>query len=113
MITEQDLREAIAECEGSPKPTANTCIKLAAFYTIFNQLYGKEEIVQPLREVSSISREISPISHDVTISYKSDTEFSSKIDGKNLEDVLPVIDELMETLMLINPKLYDSVMQRL
>lgn len=106
MITEQDLKEAIAECEGSPKPNANTCIKLAAFYTILNQLYGKEEVEQPLREIS-------PISRDVTISYKSDTEFSSKIDGKNLEDVLPVIDELMETLMLINPRLYDSVMQRL
>lgn len=106
MITEQDLKEAIAECEGSPKPNANTCIKLAAFYTILNQLYGKEEAIQPLREIS-------PISRDVTISYKSDTEFSSKIDGKNLEDVLPVIDELMETLMLINPRLYDSVMRRL
>lgn len=106
MITEQDLKEAIAECEGTPKPNANTCIKLAAFYTILNQLYGKEEIVEPLKAIS-------PISRNTTISYQSDTEFSSKIDGKNLEDVLPVIDELMETLMLINPRLYDSVMQRL
>ena len=32
MITERDLIEAIAECEGERDPTAYTCLKLAAFY---------------------------------------------------------------------------------
>ena len=39
MITEQDLQEAIAECQGERHPNANTCMKLAAFYTIKNELY--------------------------------------------------------------------------
>ena len=42
MITERDLLEAIAECEGTPKPNANTCVKLAAYYTILNNMRGEE-----------------------------------------------------------------------
>ena len=43
MITKHDLQEAIAECEGQRNPTANTCIKLAAFYTIKQHLFPDEE----------------------------------------------------------------------
>jgi hypothetical protein len=42
MITEKDLKEAIAECEGERNPNANTCIKLAAFYTILDNMYGEK-----------------------------------------------------------------------
>ncbi len=41
MITEHDLQEAIAECQGKRNPDANTCIKLAAFYTIKEHLFPK------------------------------------------------------------------------
>ena len=43
MITEKDLQEAIAECQGQRNPNANTCIKLAAFYTIRRELFGEEK----------------------------------------------------------------------
>ena len=39
MITEHDLKEAIAECEGQRSPTANTCLKLAAYYTIKDKMF--------------------------------------------------------------------------
>ena len=48
MITENDLQEAIAECEGVRNPTANTCLKLAAFYTIKDKLYPEPQI-EPVR----------------------------------------------------------------
>ena len=35
MITEHDLKEAIAECEGNRNPDARTCIKLAAHVRMF------------------------------------------------------------------------------
>ena len=44
MITEKDLQEAIAECEGQRNPNANTCIKLAAFYTIRQHMFGEDQI---------------------------------------------------------------------
>lgn len=104
MITEQDLREAIAECEGVTKPTANTCIKLAAFYTILDYMTGKES---PIVRPPQYSMAIEP-----AIRY-SESEFSKITEEKGMEKVFPVIDELMDTLMVINPKLYDSVIRKI
>lgn len=40
MIKLEDLEEAIAECQGQRNPNADTCIKLAAFYTIKRKCLG-------------------------------------------------------------------------
>ena len=110
MITEKDLQEAIAECQGERNPNANTCIKLAAFYTIRNELFGKNEQF----EVPSYSYAESPAEPvENTIDYLSDTEFSQAIDGRAPADVWPIIDELMTTLQVLMPKLYDKVIARL
>lgn len=116
MITEQDLREAIAECEGQRNPNASTCIKLAAFYTIKNQLYGEHKDEDANLEKSYISKERSYSFRsvdDFSIIYDSGTEFSDLISGRQQSDVMPVIDELMTTLSIINPRLYDSVLRKL
>ena len=36
-----------------------------------------------------------------------------RIDGRNQREVIPVIDELMSTLQIIQPRLYNAVMGRL
>ena len=111
MITEHDLTEAIAECQGERNPNANTCIKLAAFYTIKNELFGKSEQLEartPSLLPSGYSFDPGP-----TIGYSSDTEFSQIINGKDPSKVWPVIDELMSTVQALMPRLYDGVMQRL
>lgn len=107
MITEFDLDTAIAECQGKRNPDANTCIKLAAFYTIKRELYGEEkESVQPAYSYA-------PASDRKIIEIDSDSEFARAVDGRYQNDVLPVIDELMSTLKVIQPKLYNAVMDRL
>ena len=111
MITEHDLQEAIAECQGERKPNANTCIKLAAFYTIKNELFGKSEQLEartPSMLPSGYSFDPGP-----TIDYSSETEFSQIINGKDPSKVWPVMDELMETIRTIYPRLYDAVMAKL
>lgn len=107
MITERDLTEAIAECQGERNPNANTCIKLAAFLTIRNELYGKQE--------ESITASIPSYSYATgsTIEYSSETEFSQTINGKDPSMVWPVMDELMSTVRTLMPRLYDGVMTRL
>lgn len=47
------------------------------------------------------------------ILYSSDTEFAQAILNKDPYDVIAVMDELMSTLQVINPKLYSSVMRRI
>lgn len=104
MIKEQDLLEAIAECQGERSPNATTCRNLAAFYTILDHVRGAEP------QVSSYQ-----MSHDVQMdmTYKSGSEFSNTIQGKQMEDVLSVMDELMEALQVLHPKLYENCLDKL
>lgn len=110
MITLEDLQAAIAECQGVRNPTANTAIKLAAFYTIKNELFGKDEHVGNSEQLPSYSYASQP---EDTITYDSGSEFSQMIHGKRVDEVLDVMDELMETLQVINPRLYAGVLRKL
>lgn len=110
MITERDLQEAIAECEGQRNPNANTCIKLAAFYTIKNELFPSKEY-EPLREIPDGYSHGD--NHADVVMYDSGTEFSEAIRGMDPADVFPIIDELMESIKVVIPRLYDSVLTKL
>lgn len=113
MITEQDLEQAIAECQGERNPNANTCIKLAAFLTIKNEMFGdKDHFREDTKMVPQYSYTAEPQVEE-PIDYQSDTEFGKAVSGMYWQDVLPLIDELMSTLKVINRRLYDAVMRRL
>lgn len=102
MITEQDLQEAIAECEGQRNPNANTCIKLAAFYTIKQHMFGGQE--------PSYSYAVAPAAGPT---YTSETEFGKIAEVIDSHALMPVIDDLISTLSVINPPLYSSFMRKL
>lgn len=107
MITEQDLLEAIAACQGERNPTSSTCIKLAAFYTIKNELFGNpDKFAQP-----SYSFAAPPGSS--VVSYTSKTEFGKLINGRNVDDILSIMDDLMSVIWMKYPKLYASVINEL
>lgn len=106
MITENDLLEAIAECQGQRNPNANTCIKLAAFYTIKRELFGDHHESE-YSYAASDQKEEEPAALD------SGTEFAQVISKRSMRDVLSVIDELMSTLQVIQPRLYDAVLDKL
>ena len=117
MITEHDLQEAIAECEGQRNPTANTCIKLAAFYTIRQNMFPDK--TEPASGHSYAgSREldlaqVNPSYRSEVIDYNSGSEFSRLINGADINSVLEVIDDTMSTLSVVNPRFYKSIMNRL
>ena len=109
MITEKDLQEAIAECQGQRNPNANTCIKLAAFYTIRRELFGEGKDAGPLPGYSyAMQTESEPM-----IMNDSDSEFARVIDGRPQADIWPLMDEMMDTIHAIHPRLYSAVMDRL
>ena len=107
MITEKDLQEAIAECQGQRNPNASTCIKLAAFLTIQKELYGEKQ-ESPIPSYSYASEPREPI-----IDYGGESEFARLVDGKRQDFVMPVMDELMDVLMATQPRLYDGVLRKL
>lgn len=107
MITEQDLKDAIAECQGIRNPNSNTCIKLAAYYTILNQLYGNQAKGEVIPSYSFASE---PIYEDLPYS---NSDFSQKVMDKGIDKVFPVLDELMDAIMVINPKLYRNTITKI
>ena len=108
MITEKDLQEAIAECQGQRNPNASTCIKLAAFYTIRREMFGEEKEVEQSHGYS-----YSPDPTGSLIDNPSDSEFARAIDGRKQEEIWPLMDEMMDTIQAIHPRLYSAVMDRL
>ena len=109
MITRRDLDAAIAECQGKRNPDANTCIMLAAFYTIRDKMFPPEA-VQPEQSYSYAAAPDKP--DDTYIVINSDTEFARLVDGRRQDEVWPVMDELMTTIRTIYPRLYDAVMAK-
>lgn len=107
MIKEQDLREAIAECQGTKNPNANTCIKLAAYYTILNNLYPKEsEQEQPMFYDMPQNDVVVPL-------IRGESEFMDICSQKDIRAVLEVLDEHMEAIKLLYPKEYDSIIEKI
>ena len=105
MITKTDLDTAIAECQGKRNPDSKTCMMLAAFYTIKREMFG--EWKEP-----EYSYAPAPVRNTV-IEFDSDSEFARAIDGRNMDEILPIINELVETLSIIQPRLYNAFMDKL
>jgi len=107
LITENDLLEAIAECQGQRNPSSQTCIKLAAYYTILNNLHQTSDI-----PVSHGGYSYSPPNTENTVEYTSSTDFAKIINGKSAIAMWEIVDELMSALMYLNPKLYNDAMRK-
>lgn len=107
MITQDDLKQAIAECQGIRRPNADTCIKLAAFYTIQQHLYGDQP---PILSGYSETPENQP---GEAIAFYTDSDFSRAIDGKPMAKAMQVLDELMEAVNVLNPRLYNATLRKL
>lgn len=103
MITEHDLQEAIAECEGQRNPTANTCMKLAAFYTIRDKMYP-QDVSDPVPRYSYAADRAS---------YDSDTEFMRIARDLSTDKLFEVMDEIMATLSVLNPRLYQAAIRKM
>lgn len=101
MIREDALREAIAECQGERNPNANTCMKLASYYTILDHIDGKPQMSYAYSEPAEVVR------------LNSGSEFSEAIRGIPSIEVLKVMDEVMDTLEMLAPRLYDLTLKKL
>lgn len=120
MITLHDLDTAIAHCQGESNPNAETCKQLAAFYTIKQAMFGDSG--EPVRISDKLPQteagysgaaDPAPQPEKQKIYYDSGSEFAQAIDGKNADQVLDVLDELLSVLQATKPRLYGYVMDQL
>jgi len=107
VITEQDLQAAIAECQGVSKPNRETCMMLAAFYTIQDHLYPPNNIISKEPNYSYASEPAEQVRYD------SGSEFSEAIRERDIEEILPILDEAMDAVKTLLPRLYNGIMRKL
>lgn len=96
MITRRELEDAIFDIEDAPVNYSN-CEKLATLYTIYDHAFD--------------NRGAELISETVIGDY-GDSDFLQSIRGKYADDVWQVVDELISTLQIVNPRLYDAFMRK-
>lgn len=103
MITLREVEEAICEMEAVPDANFETCRKLAVFYILRDYMGGTLPF-------SGYSAADGP---QEKIERHGETEFLEIVAGRDPVGVWSVLDELMSTLQITNPRLYDGVMRRL
>lgn len=128
MIYEDDLDQAIIEANAERDPNAWTAIRLAAFYILKWQMFGKPEQIPvvaenatggysyaaaPMLRGAGISMADAPQPIEEIVSYSSKTEFGQAIDGRRAADLWPVLDELMSILQTMHPRLYTAAMDKI
>ena len=101
-MNERDLIAAIDECLCEPFTFAK-CQKLAVFVTVYEHFFRNREkhAEMPLKVNADF------------VEYNSSSEFSQAINGKKQASVFPVLEELMDAMQILQPKIYDQVLQKL
>ena len=100
MISQEELMKAISECENAPDSYHN-CQRLATFYNIYDHLYQEDD------------KPITAVSKEIVIGNYGKSKFLNMIQGRSPEEVWKIIDELMDTLSIIDDRLYTSVLRKI
>lgn len=117
MFTKYELLDGINEIlEG--KHTIQNCEKLAAIYIVLDHLYP--ENAENLQKMALNSQNMG-YSYDNMIETENkpvvgrygNSEFLQAVAGKEIKDVFLLLNELMDAITVLNPRLYDSMMRRL
>lgn len=104
MFTEAELIDAIDQIEQG-KHSIQNCERLAAIYTVLDHLYGKEKPV--MVEVSHDNK------IETEVGYYGKSRFLESVAGKSAKDIWLLMDELVEALRVLNPRLLDNFLDKL
>ncbi len=101
MFSKSELLNAIDDLEKAPA-TYQNAEKLAVFYLLYDHLFIDKE---PVNRFESVK--------EVTIDRYEGSEFYKAISGQKAAQVWGVVDELMATLQLLQPKLYQATIDKI
>ena len=111
MLDEAEIRKEIARLEYEESSYPNYA-KLANLYVIRDKMQGTENARDKF--VGYYSGAPAPVSVEpATVGEYGDSEFLLAVAGKSPEKAWAVVDELMDTLSLVNRKVYDSVLRKI
>ena len=89
MPEKEDLQQAIDKLEGL-EPSFEVCQKLAVYYYLYDRYYNR-----------------------IQSNYHSDSEFMAAVSEVSLDTLLAIMDELMDAVAVINPKLHAGVLDKM
>ena len=104
MITEKDLISSIDECLTEPITGSKRSV-LADLIIIHNYLFGEPIEDRGYSYENRVEKSI--------IETDSDTEFLQLVNGKDIDSVLDIMQELMEAVKILQPRMYDSVLTKI
>ena len=107
MLYREDLLDAIKETQGKPD-NYHKCEKLATFYTLLDHLYPEQK--PGATEGAGFSFCAGPA--DIVGEYGT-SQFLAAVAGMDARAAWQLMDELMDAVSVINPRLYDGVMRKL
>lgn len=94
MLNIEEINKTILDLE-QHDTTYTVCEKLAWLYIVRDHLTNQQQ-KQP-----------------VPLSVSGDSEFLQAVDGKESTEVWSIIDDLMDTLKIVNPRVYESVLRKI
>lgn len=97
MIDLETIEREISELEAR-QPSYKACERLSWLYIVRDHLYAK---IYPSEGKTALK------------SVLSGSEFLDAANGKPYEAVMGIVNEHMETIKMLYPKTYDSVVQRI
>ena len=113
MITEKEVEQAIQECMRDPI-TGNKRAVLADLIIIQDYLFGEPTRAQEVpRPMTIQSYSASPMEQVETIvETNGDSEFLKAVDGRKSERVWPLINELVEAVKILHPRMYTTFIDK-
>ena len=113
MITEKEIAQAIEECMREPV-TGNKRAVLADLIIIQDYLFGEpmqeREAPQPMPMQSYSAPPMEQV--ETIVETNGDSEFLKAVDGRKSDKVWKLIDELVEAVKILHPRMYTTFIDK-
>ena len=111
MITEKEIRQAIDECLQEPVTGTKRSI-LADLIIIQDYLFG--EFPPEPEPLPMASYSAPPVEHTETIiETNGGSDFLKAVDGRKAEKVWKLMDELVEAVKILHPRMYTTFIDKI
>ena len=113
MITEKEIAQAIEECMREPV-TGNKRSVLADLIIIQDYLFGEPIQEREAQQTMPMQSYSAPPMEQVEkyIETSGDSEFLNAVDGRKADKVWKLIDELVEAVKILHPRMYTTFIDK-
>ena len=105
MFTQAELQDAINQLLSGNNSIQN-CEKLAAIYTVLDHIEGPKKLDYGYSYDNKVEAE-------TTIGNYGNSEFLKLVSGKPIKEVWHLLDELVDAISVLNPRLLNNFLDKL